>query len=477
MKKVIISFLVKAILPIITISIAIWYVYTSIGGGAITYSSMDRFLNAVGANGNIANTNGCFLCEILEKTFGILGDATEKFWSTIVNALWVLMAIGFGIYLFIYSGQYILDAAKTTTKLDTNEKKIDFSKWFETIRKLLIRILIVGALIGVLGVGGNTILRAVSYVLITPVLYIGSVLSMMATGAIEGASCYALTNAANDVMGPVFQSFMCVIGNLNSVMLAGVAGGFSLMNYAWMGMGGGIFTWMAGLTLVIMFIIIGFDLFFQILTIIFKLIFIIIFLPFLLAAAAWDKTWSVASGAINGAINMIVTSALSIISITLKTIITYATITVAADAYFPAPMDGYTAIFPPTFGQNIQNPDNQTLSVVNVFKTCEEKASVSGVLDKDKFITCFTAQRAMVERKYPHAFDFMSDGWEFIMIMILIFFLYYYVISPKIDDVLVKPASDNFDFGGALKTLGKNTYNQAQKYITAFAKNRGWINS
>ena len=47
-------------------------------------------------------------------------------------------------------------------------------------------------------------------------------------------------------------------------MLAGAAGGFAMMNYAWLDMGGGAFTWLAGLSLVLMFLIIGFDLFFQI---------------------------------------------------------------------------------------------------------------------------------------------------------------------------------------------------------------------
>ena len=58
-------------------------------------------------------------------------------------------------------------------------------------------------------------------------------------------------------------------------MLAGAGGGFSLMNYAWMGMGGGAITWVAGLALVIMFLIIGFNLFFQVLSVVMKLIFLI----------------------------------------------------------------------------------------------------------------------------------------------------------------------------------------------------------
>ena len=38
---------------------------------------------------------------------------------------------------------------------------------------------------------------------------------------------------------------MCVVGNLNTVMLAGAGGGFALMNYAWLELNdntGGTFT-------------------------------------------------------------------------------------------------------------------------------------------------------------------------------------------------------------------------------------------
>ena len=216
------------------------------------------------------------------------------------------------------------------------------------------------------------------------------------------------------------QPFMCVMGNINSVMLAGAAGGFALMNYAWMDLDGGAFTWLAGLTLVLMFLIIGFDLFFQILSIVFKLVFVIIFLPLLLAAYAFEGTWSKANTLFSNAIGMVVSSAIRIVAITLKVLVIYATVSFCADMYFPGPRDGYTAILPPMMGMHAENPDAQTLSVMNVFATCESVALVNGEMDKELFKSCFTARRAEVERTYPGAFDLLSDGWDFLLMMMFL---------------------------------------------------------
>ena len=96
------------------------------------------------------------------------------------------------------------------------------------------------------------------------------------------------------------------------------------MNYAWLDLNekvGGAFTWLAGLTLVIMFLVIGFDLLFQVLSVFFKLIFVIIFMPILIAAAAFEKVWKIANGLLNKSIDMLVDSAVAIIKISLKIIV------------------------------------------------------------------------------------------------------------------------------------------------------------
>ena len=150
----------------------------------------------------------------------------------------------------------------------------------------------------------------------------------------------------------------------------------------------------------------------------------------------------------------------------------YATVSYAADTYFPGPTDGYTAILPPMMGMQAQNPDAQTLSVMNVFATCEQVALVNGEMDKDLFKNCFTARRAEVERTYPGAFDFMTNGWEFLLMMMFLFFLYYYAVSPKIDSLIpnggVKlpipgeganvSTGESFDYGAWVHDLGQKIW-------------------
>ncbi|MDW2958835.1 MAG: hypothetical protein R8M37_03445 [Alphaproteobacteria bacterium] len=473
---------VKIIMGAIALGLGIWYLSSSIGGEALTYTSMDNFLTAVGVeNGDITSANGCFMCGYIADLFVVIGDAAMRFWGMLVDNIWIIMVIGFGIFLFIYTAQYIFEAAKTTTKLDGEEKKIDFKPWFDKVWKQAARLLVVGGLMGMLGLGGTTAMKTVSNITITPVLYLGAELGMAATGVSDAAQYGALNptnqNDAGDVLNPIMQPFMCVIGNINSVMLAGAAGGFAMMNYAWMGLGGGAFTWAAGLMLVLMFLVIGFDLFFQILTVVMKLIFIIIFLPLIMAASAFEATWSKAQNLLGNCVEILFSSAIKLVAITLKAIIVFATVSYAADAYFPGPVDGFNAILPPMMGRTVENPDAQTLSVMNVFSTCEKVALVNGEMDGDKFQDCFTARKAEVERKYPDAFKFLDDGWDFFLMMIGLFFLYYYAVAPKVDAIISKAYSyevlKEFDFGGNIKRLGQNIWNAPAKITEALGSRIG----
>ena len=462
MKKKLILLLVRFVVGAIALGLGIWYLSSSIGGASLTYTSMDNFLTAIGAGEDIANANGCFMCKYITELFGVLGRATELFWDAIVNHLWLLMAIGFGVFLFVYTGQYIFDAAKKTATLDASEKKIELQTWFDKVWRQGVRILVAGAFLGMFGMGGSTALRYVTKITVTPVMFVGAELGMVASGVSSATQCGAMETVekSDDVLSPVLQPFMCSIGNLNAVMLAGAGGGFSLMNYAWMGMGGGAITWVAGLALVIMFLIIGFNLFFDVLSVIMKLIFIIVFLPIFIAAYAFEPVWKVASGLTTKALDTLVSSAVKIVGISLKVVILYATVSYAADAFFPGPVDGFSAILPPMMGQTVETTDAQTLSVINTFSECERVALVNGEMDKDLFKNCFTAHRATVERRYPGAFDFLGDGWGFMMFMIGLFALYYWVISPKIDKILTPTdGGESFDFGGNIKQLGKNIWN------------------
>ncbi len=472
MKATLISLALRFVMGGIALGVGIWYLSSSLGGAALTYSSMGNFMTAIGAgDGDVANVNGCFLCGYVAELFGVIGRGAELFWDKILDSLWILMSVGFGIFVLIYSGQYIFDAAKKTTTLDTSEKKLELKAWFDKVWRQGVRILVAGALIGAVGMGGTDALNVVTEIVITPVLFVGAQLSMAATGVNDAATCVGGMTEAG-IMNAIYAPFMCVIGNLNSVMLAGAAGGFALMNYAWMGLGGGLFTWLSGLGLVLLFLVIGFDLFFQILSVIFKLVFLVIFMPFLIAAYAFEGTWKTAGGIVKNAVNkMLVPSAVKIVAITLKILVTYAMVAYAADEYFPGPNDGYSAILPPMMGSRIKNPDAQTMSVINVFTTCERVALVDGEMDGEKFKNCFTAQRAAVERKYPGAFDFMDDGWDFLLLMIGIYLLYSYVISSKIDKILgVADGKEMFDFGGWMLGLGKKAWGAPKQIVDSVLK-------
>lgn len=473
MKAKLIMLAIRLVMGAIALGVGIWYLSSSIGGASLTYTSMDAFMTSIGASDDIASASGCFMCGYISELFAVIGRATEMFWTAVVDFLWILLALGFGLFLFIEAIKHIYAAAQKTATLDEAEKKIEFQSWFDKIWRQGARIMFVGVFIGALGMGGTTALKTVANITITPVMFVGAELSMAATGTSDATQCRALEKVAtdsDDILNPVMAPFMCVMGNLNSVMLAGAAGGFALMNYAWLGMGGGLFTWLAGLALVIMFLIIGFDLFFQVLSVVFKLVFLIIFLPFLLAAAAFEKTWKMASGLTDNAINMLVKSAIQIVAITLKVLIIYATVSYAADEFFPGPADGYSAILPPMMGVAPENPDAQTLSVMRVFSDCERVATADGKMDADRFKDCFTARRAEVERHYPGAFDFMSDGWDFLMLMIGLFLLYYYAVAPRVDKILAAPGKEEFDFGAWTKDLGKKIWSAPTQIASAISK-------
>ena len=458
---------IKFLMGAIALGIGIWYLSHSLGGASLSYTSIDAFMQQIGAsNGDVASVNGCFLCTYLGDLFAVLGRATEMFWNGIVHNLWILMAIGFGIFIIFHTFSFFREQAtsKDIKDLTDNEPKLDFGKWFEKVWKTGVRVLIAGALIGALSWTGTSTLKVVTNVTVTPVMYIGTNLSMMATGVISGAKCDIpeMSDKAEDIFTPVLHPFMCVIGNLNTVMLAGAGGGFALMNYAWLDLNedtGGAFTWFAGLALVIMFLIIGFDLLFKILTVFFKLIFIIIFMPLLIAATAFEQVWGLAKGLLNSGISMLINSAISILKISLKIVIIYAVVYFAADKFYPGPEDGFTTILPPLISDiKPENMDAQTMSVMNAFSTCEKVSLIDGEMNKEKFTACFKTQKNVIEKRYPGAFDFMDDGFDFLLFMLGVFFLYYWIVSPEIDKLLGSEGKESFDYGQWVKDFGKTAY-------------------
>ena len=145
---------VKILMWGVALGLGIWYLSSSLSGASLTYTSVDNFLVAAGVqNGDIATANGCFMCRYVADLFGVLGNATEKFWTAMLDALWVIMVIGFGVFLFVSATKHIYKSAADTAKGDTSEKKIDFKSWFDKVWKQALRIMIVGTMIGALGMG------------------------------------------------------------------------------------------------------------------------------------------------------------------------------------------------------------------------------------------------------------------------------------------------------------------------------------
>ncbi|MCL2538368.1 MAG: hypothetical protein FWE52_02750 [Alphaproteobacteria bacterium] len=470
LKAKIIIAAIKAFLWIALIGVGIWYLSSSIGGGTISYVSLESFLRATGAcqDGicDIAASNGCFLCPYIEQLFFTIGVAAESFWMAIIDHIWILLSLGFVIFLFHHTYKYLQEQNAATAQMKADERKFEFGKWFDKVWRQGVRILVVGVIIGAIGYGGTTAIKVVADVTITPVMFIGSEMAMMATGVADSAQCGSgIQMPAGDVMGPAMRPFMCAIGNLNTVILAGAAGGFALMNYAWMGMGGGMFTWLSGLALVIMFLFIGFNIFFKVLTVVFQLVFLIIFLPLIIAAWAFEKEWKLLGGVMSNAIGMLVRCAVRIIAITLQILIVYAMVVFAADEYFPGPRDGYSAILPPGIAMNLSATDTalvgeRTVSVMEVFSKCEHASMLeSGGVDKDAFVACFNYEKIQVERQHPGAFDFMRNGWEFLILMLGLFFVYWYVIRDKIDGMLggkgiFGDEGGDFDYGKSVRDFG-----------------------
>ena len=474
---------------IIALGLGIWYLSSSIGGASLTYTSVDTFLNAIGANDNLDSLGGAFLGKYIIELLNMLGQASEIFWDGIVDNLWVLMIAGFAIYMFISAIKYVWEKATKNASYSTSANDMDFKTWFDPVWKLGLRILIAGVAIGTLSMGGTDALKVVSEILISPILYIGSTLSMVATGVNSATECNTILGATelSGAMGALSGAFMCVIGNLYSVMLAGAAGGFALMNYAWLGLGGGMMTWISGLLLVLAFLVIGFDLFFQIFSVLFKVVFVIIFLPILIAAFAYETVWKVASNLFRKSLEIVIKAAISIISISLKITLLFGIVFYCADAMFPGPVDGYTSVLPPIFETRIMhNTTPGTESVMNAFATCESVArDADGLVERDAFRECFMEQKQIVEAEHPGAFDFMRDGWEFLITMFGLFLMYYYVLSPKIDKLI--PAGkvklpithtedtdvgtgEEFDIGKWAYDLGNKAWHAPRKWFDGAVK-------
>jgi hypothetical protein len=237
-------------------------------------------------------------------------------------------------------------------------------------------------------------------------------------------------------MNVVADSFMCVIGSLNTAVLYGANTGFGMMSLAMMPRGGGFFTWLGGLAVVLLFLYIGFDVVFKVLNVVFNFVFLIIFMPLLLAAAAFAKTWEkMAGGVLNGALGILARTAVSVVGITLEVMIVSALI---------------------NHGMQSTMSSDPAVEYAIIEKCERMAANDEGEIDKPAFAACFGAERAA----NPSAFRYLDKGWDFLVMMLFIFAVYHVLIKKKLQDRI--DTSDKeayFEFGENLKTFGQKLWN------------------
>ena len=130
---------VKILMILTILGLGIWYLSSSIGGASLSYTSVDTFMQQIGAGrsgtGHDCGVPGCFLCCYVQDLFSVMGKATSMFWNGIVKHLWILMAIGFGIFLIIHTVKLLSEQATSqdVKDLTENEPKLEFGKWFEKV--------------------------------------------------------------------------------------------------------------------------------------------------------------------------------------------------------------------------------------------------------------------------------------------------------------------------------------------------------
>lgn len=474
MKRIQLIFLIiKIAVWLILFSLFMWYVYSSISGDSISYVSIDNFFNSIGGS-DLSNTNGCLLCKYITELFNFISTSIDNFWESLIKALWLIMVLSLGIYILIHTITYLYKKIKETMDINVKEENIGELKlgdWFSPIKENIIRLFISASLLGVLNSTNTTSLKILTNIIFVPILSIGIAISTLVTGVYQGAVCNINLTLTSNILDNVLNQTMCLIGNLNSVLLAGAAGGFSLMNYSYIGLGGGAFTWLAGFLIFIFIFTICAKLLYEILDIIFNILILIIFFPLIILAYTFEKSFNFAKNLVQNSIQILIQSTLQMVRFGFKIAFFYALLVISADAYFPGPIDSYNAIFPNLLLNNTKDSkDSTAYSISQVFKICEEETiQKNGKMDKYIFKECFMREKAKVEAIYPNSFDFMDNGFEFLLFFGFIYFLYFYIIEDKINKIINIKQNDFTKFGSFVSDATKLP-NKAMNLIAKISK-------
>ncbi|MDR2770306.1 MAG: hypothetical protein LBB08_02545 [Rickettsiales bacterium] len=431
--------------------VGLFYLSSSIGGASVPYASLPRFLQSIGvcdAAGicDVASANGCFLCPYIRQLFMIIGTAAETLWGVIVGHTWILVAIGFALVMIWQAYEVIMGANAQNAAAPGSiggERALGFPAWLDAIKDQLIRVLVVCALLGVAGYGGSKAMRAVSEAVIYPVMSVGTSLAMGAAGN-SGCKNAERTDGESNPMDPVSDQFMCVIGNLNVAILSGASGGFALMNFASQGMGGGMMLWIGGLAVVFIFMFIGFNVLFQILNVVFNLVFLIIFLPLFIASYAFEKTWKMAGGVVGNAIGILIETAVRVVAVTLRVLILSSMV---------------------AYAQKETLSSDPAAEYAIIAKCEKEAADAEGRIDMQIYKRCFEAERAAS----PTAFGYLDRGWDFIVMVVFLFVIYFWLVDKKLGKHLkLDEGGVYFRFGDQLKNFGGSVWKLPSSLLKKF---------
>ncbi|MDR0448903.1 MAG: hypothetical protein LBG89_00370 [Rickettsiales bacterium] len=302
-------------------------------GGALYYYSNALALRPLGNISMDFSNEICLFCPYIRELVEAVAGAAGATYGAFVRHIWILLILGFGIFMVLSAWKLLKESADKTAELGTDEIKFEIRPWIDGLWKQAVRIAVVGVFLGAVGTLGDAAPRLVSDLTIRPILSMGAYISVKVAQLPEN-SC------PNDVIpgedrGPhqitsgAMRPLMCMSGILNTITLMGVAKGFETMDKG--GAENNTLLWFLGLATAAVFALYGIRIFFELMNIVFTILFFIMFLPVVIASFAFHETWGIAKNVVDNMLNNVAALAVGMIQIALKLSIFYAIMTFAMD--------------------------------------------------------------------------------------------------------------------------------------------------
>lgn len=394
-------YIIKTALWIAGLTAAVYYYASSITGGSAG-QSLNEFMTSIGVGSDISAANGCVLCPYIEQFIGAIDIAATGLYFAIVDYLWILIVLGFGIFALTSAMKLLKESMDSSLSADaTAERKFEFAKWVEGLWKQGVRILFVGTFLGVIGFAGINAPRILSEITIKPIMSMGTYISMGVANIPDSFCPYETETQPTEtiISSDTLRPLMCMTGLVNAVSLAGVSGGFNLMTES--ASGEEYIMWLLGLALVLTFAFYGLKLFFELLNIVFTLLFFIMFAPIIIASYAFSNVWAPLKNVGDNVLNQTASLAVMMVAISLKLTIFLSIIVFAAGKY------GFANLFPADIAGNAPASD----AALN------------------------------------------ADPTGFLMTLLFVFLFYYYVVEKRLTKKFANANTNLFmDFGSKLES-------------------------